>query len=152
MSKGKEKVTEVGDDELDFLSGLLTNPAFDPGIPLELIRSSLGNSARRMSLEATTSNNDDDGSSGSEDTLSEDPGEDSGEASSPGVSQPERKRNLGGRALIENYVIDLTTCMTTIEDLIDLCTIYDIPDGISLRVLGKNNTPNDLLGDMLLCF
>ena len=41
-----------------------------------------------MSLEVTTSpnNSDDERSSGSEDTLSEDPGEDSGEVSSPGVS------------------------------------------------------------------
>lgn len=120
MSKGKEKVIEVDDDELDFLPGLLADPAFDPGIPLEPIRRNIGTSARRMSPEATISNNDDDESSCLEDTLSEDPGEDSGEASSPGVSRPERKRNLRGRAPEENYAIDLMTCMTTIEDLIDL--------------------------------
>ena len=28
--------------------------------------------------------------------------------------------NQGGRALVENYAIDLMTCMTTIEDIIDL--------------------------------
>ncbi|KAL9419262.1 hypothetical protein AB3S75_037089 [Citrus x aurantiifolia] len=116
MSKGKEKVIEVDDDELDFLPGLLADPAFDPGIPLEPIRPSIGTSAKRMSPEATTSNSDDDGSSGSVNTLSEDPGE----ASSPGVSRPERKMNLRGKALAENYAIDLMTCITTIEDLIDL--------------------------------
>ena len=31
----------VDDNELDFLSSLLTDPAFDPGIPLEPIRSSI---------------------------------------------------------------------------------------------------------------
>ena len=79
---------EVVDDELDFLPGLLTDPAFDSRIPLEPIRFSIRTSARRMSHEATTSpnNSDDEGSSGLEDTLSEDPCEDSGEVSSPGVS------------------------------------------------------------------
>ncbi|XP_024041923.1 uncharacterized protein LOC112099054 [Citrus clementina] len=139
MSKGKEKVIEVDDDELDFLPSLLADPAFDLGIPLEPIRPSIGTSARRMSPEATTSNSNDDGSSDSVDTLSEDPREDSGEASSLEVSQPERKRNLGGKALAENYAVDLMTCMTIIEDLIDLRTIYDIPDGIPLRVPGKKD-------------
>ena len=49
MSKGKEKVVVVDNDDLDFLPSLLTDPAFDPRIPLELIRSSVGTSARRMS-------------------------------------------------------------------------------------------------------
>ena len=49
MSKGKEKIIEVDDDELDFLPSLLADAAFDPGIPLEPIRSSVGTSARRMS-------------------------------------------------------------------------------------------------------
>ena len=142
MSKGKEKVIEVDDDELDFLPGLLTDPAFDPRIPLEPISSSIGTSARRMSPEATTSNSDDEGSSGSDDTLREDPGEDSSEVSSPGVSRPEKNRNLGGRALAEHYVIDLMTCMTIVEDLIDLRVVYDIPDGIPLRVPGKKDTPS----------
>ncbi|KAL9447906.1 hypothetical protein AB3S75_015395 [Citrus x aurantiifolia] len=35
MSKGKEKIVEIDDDELGFLPSLLTDPAFDPGIPLE---------------------------------------------------------------------------------------------------------------------
>ncbi|XP_024033571.1 uncharacterized protein LOC112095697 [Citrus clementina] len=142
MSKGKEKVIEVDDDELDFLPGLLADPAFDPGIPLKPIRRNIRTSARRMSPEATTSNSDGDESSCSEDTLSKDPGEDSGEASSPEVSRPEKKRNLGGRALAENYAIYLMTCMTTTEDLIDLRTIYDILDGIHLRIPGKKDTPN----------
>ena len=84
MIKGKEKVIGVDDDELDFLPGLLADPAFDPEIPLEPIRPSIWTSARRMSPEATTSNSDDDRSSGSEDTLTGDPGEDSGEASHKG--------------------------------------------------------------------
>ena len=49
MSKGKEKVIEIDDDELGFLPSLLAGPTFDPKIPLELIRSSVGTSARRMS-------------------------------------------------------------------------------------------------------
>ena len=49
MSKGKEKVIEIDDDELGFLPSLLTGPAFDPEIPLEPIRSSVGTSAKRMS-------------------------------------------------------------------------------------------------------
>ena len=74
MSKGKEKVIEIDDDELDFLPSLLADPAFDHEIPLKPIRSSVGTSARRMSPQITfsTSNNSDEGSSGSEDTLSED--------------------------------------------------------------------------------
>ncbi|KAL9413750.1 hypothetical protein AB3S75_042273 [Citrus x aurantiifolia] len=74
MSKGKEKVIEVDDDELDFLPSLLTDPAFDLGIPLEPIRSSVGTSARRMSPQTTSSsgNNDEEGFSGSESTLSKD--------------------------------------------------------------------------------
>ncbi|XP_015384306.1 uncharacterized protein LOC107176391 [Citrus sinensis] len=48
MSKGKEKVVEIDDDELDFLPSLLADPAFDLGIPLEPIRYSVGTSARRM--------------------------------------------------------------------------------------------------------
>ena len=140
MSKDKEKVIEVDDDELDFLPGLLAEPAFDPRILLEPIRSAnVGTSARRMSLEVTTSpsNSDDEGSSGSEDTLGEDTGEDSGEVFLPGAARPEKNGKLGGRALAEHYTIDLMTCRTTVDDLVKLCSIYDIPDGISLRVPGK---------------
>ena len=50
MSKGKEKVIKIDDDELDFLPSLLADSAFDPEIPLEPIRPSFGTSARRMSL------------------------------------------------------------------------------------------------------
>ncbi|KAL9447458.1 hypothetical protein AB3S75_015012 [Citrus x aurantiifolia] len=52
MSKGKEKVIEVDDDELDFQPGIFADPAFDTAIPLEPIRSSVGTSTRRMSPEA----------------------------------------------------------------------------------------------------
>ena len=55
MSKGKEKVIEIDDDELDFLPSLLTDPAFDPEIPLEPIRPSVGTSAKRMSQQTTSS-------------------------------------------------------------------------------------------------
>ena len=74
MSKGKEKVVEIDDDELGFLPSLLTDPAFDPGIPLELIRSSDGTSARRMSPQTTSTSGSsgEERPSGSEDTLSED--------------------------------------------------------------------------------
>ena len=103
MSKGKEKVIKVDNDELDFLPGLLADPAFDLGIPLESTRSSVETSAKRMSPQITSSpsNSGDEGSSGSEDTLSEDPGEDSGEMSSPRISQPNVKSKVGGRALSE---------------------------------------------------
>ena len=91
MSKGKEKLVEVDDDELDFLPSLLTDSAFDPRIPLEPIRSSVGSSARRMSPQTTFSSRDSDeeGSSGSENTLSEGRGDDSGEVSPSGASRPE---------------------------------------------------------------
>ena len=152
MSKGKEKVIEVDDDELDFLPSLLADPAFDPWISFEPIRSSIGISARRMSPEITSSpsNSGDEGPSGSEDTLSEGPGENSGEVSSPGVSRPEKKRKLGSRALVEHYAINLMTCMTTVEILVELQTIYEIPDGIPLRVLGKKDIPNQPPRGMLL--
>ncbi|KAL9444672.1 hypothetical protein AB3S75_017793 [Citrus x aurantiifolia] len=144
MSKGKEKVIEVDDDELDFLPSLLADPAFDPWISFEPIRSSIGISARRMSPEITSSpsNSGDEGPSGSEDTLSEGPGENSGEVSSPGVSRPEKKRKVGGRALAEHYTIDLMTCTTIVEDLVELRAVYDIPDGIPLRIPRKKDTPN----------
>ncbi|KAL9454076.1 hypothetical protein AB3S75_009639 [Citrus x aurantiifolia] len=85
MLKGKEKVIEIDDDELDFLPSLLVDPTFDPGIPLEPIRSSVGTSAWRMSPQiiSLAGNNGDEQSSGSEDTLSEDQGDDSGKMSSP---------------------------------------------------------------------
>ncbi|KAL9450689.1 hypothetical protein AB3S75_012424 [Citrus x aurantiifolia] len=140
MSKGKEKVVEVDDDELDFLPTLLADLTFDPGIPLEPIRPNIGTSVRRMSPEATTSNSDDNGSSGSEDTLSEDSGRNSGEVSSPEVSRPKKKRKIGGRALSEHYAIDLITCMTTVEDLVELRAEYDIPDDIPLKIPGKKDT------------
>ena len=74
MSKGKEKVVEIDDDELGFLPSLLIDPAFDPGIPLEPIRSSVGTSARRMSPQTTSTSGSsgEEGSSGSENALSED--------------------------------------------------------------------------------
>ena len=133
---------EVDDDELDFMPDLLADPAFDPGIPLESIKSSVRTSARRMSPEITSSpsNSGDEGPSGSEDTLSEGPCEDSGEVSSPGVSRPEKKRKVGGKALAEHYAIDLMTCTTTVEDLVELRAVYDIPDGIPLRISGKKDT------------
>ena len=124
MSKGKEKVIEVDNDELDFLPGLLTDPTFDPGIHSEPTRSSVGTSVRRMSPQITSlpSNNGNKGSSGSEDILSEDPGEDYGEMSSPGILRPDRKSKVGGRALSEHYAIDFLTCTTTVEDLVELRT------------------------------
>ena len=68
MSKGKEKVIDVDDDELDFLLSLLTDLAFDPGIPLEPIlgpiKSSVGTSSRRMSPQKASSS----GNSGGEES------------------------------------------------------------------------------------
>ena len=74
MSKGKEKVIEIDDDELDFLPSLLADPAFDSGLPLEPFRPSVVTSARRLSPQITSSTGDsgDEGTFGSKDTLSED--------------------------------------------------------------------------------
>ncbi|KAH9782741.1 MDIS1-interacting receptor like kinase 2 [Citrus sinensis] len=140
--KSKEKVIEIHDDELDFLPSLLTDPAFDPGIPLKPIRSSVGTSARRTSpqIPSSASNNGDNGFSGSEDTLSEDQGEDSGEMTSLGISQPDRKSKIGGRALSEHYVIDFITCTTIVDELDNLRARYDIPDDIPLRIPRKKDT------------
>ena len=74
MSKGKEKVVEIDDDELGFLPSLVTDPVFDPGIPLEPIRPSVGTSAGRMSPQTTSTSGSsgEERSSDSENTLSED--------------------------------------------------------------------------------
>ena len=155
MSKGKEKVIEIDDDELDFLSNLLAEPAFDPRIPLEPVRpSSVRSSARRMSPEVTTwpSNSNDEGSFGLEETISEHPSEESGEASSPEIARPQKKRKLSGRTLAEHYPIDLMTCLTTVDDLEELRTVYKIPSGIDLRISGKKNTPNRPLKGFVTLF
>ncbi|XP_024043023.1 uncharacterized protein LOC112099783 [Citrus clementina] len=144
MSKGKEKVIEVDDDELDFLPSLLADPAFDPGIPLEPIRSSVGTSARRMSPQTTSSsgNSGEEGSSGSENTLSEDREGDFGEVSPPGTSRPEGRSTVGGRALSQDYAIDFITCTTTFDELTNLRVRYNIPNEIPLKVPGKKDTPS----------
>ncbi|XP_024046699.1 uncharacterized protein LOC112101037 [Citrus clementina] len=144
MSKGKEKTIEIDDDELDFLPSLLADSGFDPGIPLEPIRSSVGTSAKRMSPQTTssTSNSGDEGSSGSKDTLSEDQGEDAGEMSSPEMSRPDRKNRIGSRALSEHYPIDFITCTTTVDELDNLRARYDILDDIPLRIQRKKDTPS----------
>ena len=144
MSKGKEKVVEVGDDELGFLPSLPADFAFDPGIPLEPIRSSVGTSARRMSPQTTSSSDssDEEGSSGSENTLSEGQGDDSGEASPSGASRPEERGTVGGRALSRDYAIDYMSCTTTFDELNDLRLRYSIPGEIPLRIPGKKDTPS----------
>ncbi|XP_052294518.1 uncharacterized protein LOC127901387 [Citrus sinensis] len=144
MSKGKEKVIEVDDDELDFLPSLLTDPAFDPEIPLEPIRSSVRTSARSMSPQTTSTSgsNGEDGSSGSEDTLSEGRGDDSGEASPSGAPRPEGRSTIGGRALSRDYAIDYMTCTTTFDELEDLRLRYSIPGEIPLKVPGKKDAPS----------
>ncbi|XP_024038829.1 uncharacterized protein LOC112097701 [Citrus clementina] len=136
MSKGKEKIVEIDDDELRFLPGLLTDPAFDSAIPLETIRSSVGTSARKMSPQTTSSSGSsgDVGSSGSENTLSEDRGGDSGEVSPSGTSRPGGRSTVGGRALSRDYAIDYMTCTTTFDDLDDLRLRYSIPGEIPLKL------------------
>ncbi|KAL9425706.1 hypothetical protein AB3S75_032631 [Citrus x aurantiifolia] len=144
MSKGKEKVIKVDDDELDFLPSLLTDPAFDLGIPLEPIRSSVGTSARRMSPQTTSSsgNSDEEGFSDSENTLSEDRRGDSGEVSLSGASRPEGRSAVRGKALSRDYTIDYMTCMTTFDELADLRLRYSIPSEIPLKIPGKKDTPS----------
>ncbi|XP_052291817.1 uncharacterized protein LOC127900668 [Citrus sinensis] len=141
MSKGKEKVVEVDDDELDFLPSLLTNPAFDPEVPLEPVRPSVRTSARSMSPQTTSTSgsNGEDGPSGSEDTLSEGRGDDSGEASPSGAPRPEGRSTIGGRALSRDYAIDYMTCTTTFDELEDLRLRYSIPGEIPLKVPGKKD-------------
>ncbi|XP_024039431.1 uncharacterized protein LOC112098057 [Citrus clementina] len=144
MSKGKEKVIEVDDDELDVLPSLLTDPAFDPGIPLEPIMSGVRISARRMSPQTTSSsgNSGEEGSSGSENTLSEDQGDDSGEESPPGTPRPEGRSTVGGRALTRDYVINYIACTTTFDELNDLQLRYSIPGEIPLKIPGKKDSPS----------
>ncbi|XP_052295262.1 uncharacterized protein LOC127901752 [Citrus sinensis] len=144
MSKGKEKVIEVDDDGLDFLPSLLTDPAFDPEILLEPIRSSVRTSTRSMSPQTTSTSgsNGEDGSSGSEDTLSEGRGDDSGEASPSGAPRPEGRSTIGGRALSRDYAIDYMTCTTTFDELEDLRLRYSIPGEIPLKVPGKKDAPS----------
>ncbi|XP_052289882.1 uncharacterized protein LOC127899798 [Citrus sinensis] len=144
MSKCKEKVVEIDDDELSFLPGLLTDPAFDPGIPLEPIRFSVGTSARRMSPQTTSTSgsNGEEGSSGSEDTLSENGEGDSGEVSPSGTSRPEERGTVGGRALSRDYAIDYMTCTTSFDELNDLRLRYSIPGEIPLKVPGKKDAPS----------
>ncbi|KAL9434026.1 hypothetical protein AB3S75_028791 [Citrus x aurantiifolia] len=144
MSKGKEKVVEISDDEQDFLPSLLTDPAFDPGIPLEPVRSSVGTSARRMSPQTTSTSgsNGEDGSSGSEGTSSENGEGDSGEVSPSGTSRPEERGAVGGRALSRDYAIDYMSCTTTFDELDDLRLRYSIPGEIPLKITGKKDTPS----------
>ncbi|XP_052295859.1 uncharacterized protein LOC127901871 [Citrus sinensis] len=144
MSKGKGKVIEVDDDELDFLPSLLTDPAFDPEIPLEPIRSSVRTSARSTSPQTTSTSGSkgEGGSSGSEDTLSEGRGDDSGEASPSGAPRPEGRSTIGGRALSRDYAIDYMTCTTTFDELEDLRLRYSIPGEIPLKVPGKKDAPS----------
>ena len=144
MSKGKEKVVEIDDDELGFLPNLLPDPAFDTGILLEPIRSSVGTSARRMSpqITSTSGSGGEEGSSDSKNTPSEDKGGDSGEVSSPGISRPEERGTVGGRASSRDYVIDYIACTTTFNELHDLRLRYSIPGEIPLKVPGKKDTHN----------
>ncbi|KAH9671685.1 Cactin [Citrus sinensis] len=144
LLQGKEKIVEIDDDELGFLPSLLTDPAFDPGIPLEPIRSSVGTSARRMSplTTSTSGSNGEEGSSGSEDTLSENGEGDSGEVSPSGTSRPEERSTVGGRALSRDYAIDYMSCTTTFDELNDLWLRYSIPGEILLKIPGKNDTPS----------
>ncbi|KAH9779631.1 hypothetical protein KPL71_007769 [Citrus sinensis] len=144
MSKGKEKVIEIEDDELDFLPSLLADPAFHHGVPLEPFRSSVVTSARRMSPQITSStgNSGDEGTSGLEDTLSEDQGDDYDEMSSPGTLRLDRRRKVGGRALSDHYAIDFITCTTTVDELDNLRARYGILDDIPFRISGKKDTPS----------
>ena len=132
MSKGKEKVVKVDDNKLDFLPNLLTDPVFDPGIPLEPIRSSVETSVRRMSPQTTSTSGSsgDEGSSDSENTLSEDQRGDSSERFSPGTSRPEGQSTVGCRALLRDYAIDYIMCTTTFDELNDLRLRYHIPGEI----------------------
>ncbi|XP_024035552.1 uncharacterized protein LOC112096359 [Citrus clementina] len=144
MSKGKERVVEVGDDELGFLPSLPADSAFDPGAPLRPTRSSVGTSARRMSPQTTSTSGSsgEEGSSGSGGTLSEKGEGDSGEVSPSGTSRPEERGTVGGRALSRDYAIDYMSCTTTFDELNDLRLRYSIPGEIPLKIPGKKDTPS----------
>lgn len=49
---------------------------------------------------------------------------------------------MGGITLAEHYPIDLMTCITTVDDLEEIRTVYKIPSGIDLRILRKKDTPS----------
>ena len=93
-------------------------------------------------ITSSTGNSDDVGSSGSEDTLSEDQGDDYGEMSSLGTSRLDRRSTVGGRALSQHYAIDFITCTTTVDELTNLRVKYGIPDDVPLRIPGKKDTPS----------
>ncbi|KAL9450545.1 hypothetical protein AB3S75_012302 [Citrus x aurantiifolia] len=98
MSKGEEKIIDIDDDdELEFLLSLLTDAAFDPRLPLEPSRSDIGTRARRMSPEITSlsRNSGEVGTSGSSDTLSEEPSGDLGVKPSPETPRPEVRSRAG---------------------------------------------------------
>ena len=97
MSKGKEKVIEIDDDEPDFLFRMLIEPIFDSKIPLEPVgNSSVRSSARRMSPEVSTSSSksNDDESFSLEETLSGYLGDEASEASSPEVARLEKEEEI----------------------------------------------------------
>ncbi|KAL9409333.1 hypothetical protein AB3S75_047676 [Citrus x aurantiifolia] len=91
-------------------------------------------------ITSSTGNNDGEGSFGSEDTLSKDQRDDSGEMSSPETSRPDRRSTVGGKALSQHYAIDFITCTTTVDELTNLRVKYGIPDDVPLRILGKKDT------------
>ncbi|GAY69645.1 hypothetical protein CUMW_289010, partial [Citrus unshiu] len=91
---------------------------------------------------STSGSSGEEGPSGSEDTLSEDQGDDSGEGSSPGTPRPEGRSTVGGRALSRNYAIDYMTCATTFNELDDLRLRYHIPGEVLLRIPGKRDSPS----------
>ncbi|ESR53850.1 hypothetical protein CICLE_v10023841mg, partial [Citrus x clementina] len=104
------------------MSGLTEVFPSNTGPPVSGVGSSVGTSARRMSPQTTSTSgsSSEEGPSGSEDTLSEDQGGDSGEGSSPGAPRPEGRSTVGGRASSRDYAIDYMTCTTTFNELDDL--------------------------------
>lgn len=113
MSKGNEKIAN-DDDELEFLPNLLKEPIFDPRIHLEVVgHTTFGDSARKMSLEASTSsreyesdNIDIEETFSTEQTFSEsqgrNSGRDGGEKSSQKKVRPKKKRKLSSKILTDN--------------------------------------------------
>ncbi|XP_015380621.1 uncharacterized protein LOC107174338 [Citrus sinensis] len=94
-------------------------------------------------ITSSTGNSGNKGSFDSEDTLSKDQGDDSGEMSSPGTSRPDRKSKIRGRALSEHYAIDFITCTTTVDELDNLRASKPTVDEVK-RLYQLKSSPKDV--------
>ena len=151
MSKRKGKLIEVESDEEEIYSyphlfgGTLLGPQIPPGdVGPSLTKEILGHPP----LEVTPSpsgrepNADSGGqSSGSGESRGSD-GVESHEESSPEMSRPVKKMNLGHRIEVDSYPIDFLKCITTPTNLFKLRNLYHIPNDVELVIPGKGDVPS----------